>query len=155
MNQEIGMEMEVVEYLNEFENLIQPVADGVDEMEKRKAAWISKENILDHLSQREYVLIPIGIALRTIKVEIVGETEKAWKLKVVTVKVNSPMVEWIPKSQSKRVGGLVFVKGWLIRNSFLKDAAVEFIAGQIVEKYGDIATLLYRDVEGTKGVVRA
>jgi hypothetical protein len=149
MNQEIGMEIEVVEYLSEFENLIQAVADGVDEVEKRKAAWISKMNILDYFSKKEYVLIPIGMKLRTVNVEIVGETEKAWKLKIITSKVNSPgLVAWIPKSQSRRVGGFLFVKGWLIRNDFLKDAAVEFIASQIAEKYGDIATLLYRDVEG-------
>jgi hypothetical protein len=148
MNQEIGMEMEVAEYLHEFEILCKTAPLNAGEIEKRKAVWISKENILDHFVRREYVLIPTGMALKTVSVEIVGETQKAWKLKVMTSKVKSPgLVEWIPKSQSRRVGGFLFVKGWLVRNSFLKDAAVEFIAARIGENYGDIAALLYKDVE--------
>jgi hypothetical protein len=115
---------EVVQYINEFANLCYRVDGVADDMRKREATWIAKENILDHLSGREYALIPVGMKLKTVCVEIVGETAKAWKLKVVTSKVNSPgLVDWIPKSQSRKVGdGFLLIRTWLIRNSFLKDA---------------------------------
>jgi hypothetical protein len=91
------------------------------------------------MAQSEY-LIPFGEYMREdgelVKVEMRGETEKAYKVNVSVIGTTSRVGLFIPKSQSRLTTDGIIVKGWL----FVKSA--EFMEATLL--LGD----LLREVDG-------
>jgi len=147
---------EVAEYLNRFEEIVRKTLEDPEKYErfiragydhekaKRGLAWLAKMDVLEFLERgAESVYVPIGTQLKTVRLEIVGETEKAWKVSCHSSFFDRPLVEWVPKSQSRRVGTGLFLKSWLIRkvpsylSYCLRDAAIEFVAIHLAKKSGE------------------
>jgi hypothetical protein len=153
-------EQEVAGYLNQIEGVVRKTLEDPEKYEsfikagydreaaKRGVAWLAKMDVLEFLERAESVFVPVGSQLRTIRLEIAGETEKAWKVVCHSSIFDRPLVEWVPKSQARRAGTGLFVKSWLIRApSCLRDAAIEFVSTHLANKsdeYKEVADLLFR-----------
>jgi pyridoxine 5'-phosphate synthase PdxJ len=89
-----------------------------------------------HMARSEY-LIPFGEHVRadgeTVKVEMRGETEKAYKVKVES---KSRIVLFIPKSQSRLTTDGIIVKGWLfVKSAEFADAAL--LLGELLKEVAE------------------
>jgi cytochrome c biogenesis protein ResB len=73
-----------------------------------------------HMAQSEY-FIPFGEYVREdgekVKVKMIGETEKAYKVRVSVVGTRSRVDIFPPKSQSRLTEDGIIVKGWLFVKS--------------------------------------
>jgi len=84
--------------------------------------------INNYVQTADELVIQLNEKLFTTKVELVGETEKAW-IVVASVAGHGAMKSFIAKSQSRRVGDLLIVKSWLVRKEWrLTTAAKEYIS---------------------------
>jgi hypothetical protein len=78
-----------------------------------------------HMARSEY-FIPFGEHVRAdgelVKVEVIGETEKAYKVRVAT---KSRVDLFIPKSQSRLTTDGIIIKGWLfVKSAEFAEAAL-------------------------------
>jgi hypothetical protein len=81
-----------------------------------------------HMARSEY-LIPFGEYMdengEQVKVEMRGETEKAYKVRVSVVGTKSRVDLFIPKSQSRLATDGIIVKGWLfVKSAEFAEAAL-------------------------------
>jgi hypothetical protein len=84
--------------------------------------------INNYVQTADELVIQLNEKLFTTKVELVGETPKAW-IVVASVAGHGVMKSFIAKSQSRRVGDLLIVKSWLVRKEWrLTTAAKEYIS---------------------------
>jgi hypothetical protein len=89
-----------------------------------------------HMARSEY-FIPFGEHVREdgdkVKVEIIGETEKAYKVRVSVVGTKSSVVLFPPKSQSRLTADGIIVKGWLFVKS-AEYANASLLLGDILKE---------------------
>jgi hypothetical protein len=84
--------------------------------------------INSYIQTADELVLQLNEKLFTTKVELVGETAKAW-IVVASVAGHGAMKSFIAKSQSRRVGDLLIVKSWLVRKEWrLTTAAKEYIS---------------------------
>jgi len=105
---------------------------GIRELKEKcrgKTLYFVAQYIDEYIKAADELFVPVGVKFFDIKLEFIGETEKAWKVKEVRDGIGSQVI-FIPKSQSRKVAGGFFVKSWLARREF--DDIVRAYLGQVV-----------------------
>jgi hypothetical protein len=89
-----------------------------------------------HMARSEYFMPfgeHVGADGETVKVEMRGETEKAYKIRVAAIATKSRVDLFVPKSQSRLTTDGIIVKGWLfVKSAEFADAAL--LLGDILKE---------------------
>jgi hypothetical protein len=105
---------------------------GIEELKEKcrgKTMYFVAKYIDEYMEAVDELFVPTGTKFFDTRIEVVGETEKAWKVKEIRDGIGSHVI-FIPKSQARKVESGFFVKSWLARREFYD--IVRAYLGQVV-----------------------